>query len=279
MRQECYECHLKTIHQLSDRYHASDAKELKDSLLHLLKHNNYSGNPEFATLVQREARHFFKNDNLYAREKYSINEELLLDYAYWKQEVNRSSDPLLMAARLAVVGNIIDFGAHTVKDDVRKQVKDLLRTELKVNDISTLKSRILEAKNILYLGDNCGEIVFDKLLIETMQHPNVCFVVRGEPVLNDVTMDDANQLGMHKVCRVISNGYDAPSTLLEHCSPEFLREYEKADLIISKGQGNFEGLMESGDDRIYYMLIAKCEPIAEMLQVNKNDMLITRFNH
>jgi hypothetical protein len=140
-----------------------------------------------------------------------------------------------------------------------------------------LKNEISKAKSVLYLGDNCGEIVFDKLFIETMKHQNITFVVRGAPVINDVTLEDANQVGMDNICRVISNGFDAPSTLIELCSDEFAAEYNNADLIISKGQGNFEGLMESTHPNIFFLLIAKCDPIAKLLGVNKNDMVVSKL--
>jgi hypothetical protein len=131
----------------------------------------------------------------------------------------------------------------------------------------------------LYLGDNCGEIVFDKLFIETMDHPNVTFAVRGNPVINDATLEDAAQVGLDNVCRVISNGFDAPSTLLEFCSDEFAEAYNNADLVISKGQGNFEGLMESRHPNEFFLLIAKCWPIANLLGVGKNDMVVLKSVH
>ena len=142
-----------------------------------------------------------------------------------------------------------------------------------------LEKEIQKADSILYLGDNAGEIFFDRLFIETMNHPNVCFAVRGMPVINDVTLDDAAQVGMYQVCRVISNGFDAPSTLLEFCSTEFREVYANADLIISKGQGNFEGLMHENHPNTFFMLIAKCNTMANLLKVQKNGLLVTQFKN
>jgi hypothetical protein len=107
-----------------------------------------------------------------------------------------------------------------------------------------------------------------------MQHPRVTFAVRDQPVINDVTRNEARQVEMNKLCKIISNGYDAPSTLLEHCSPGFKRTYEKADLIISKGQGNFEGLMDENRSDLFFLFMAKCQPIAEMVDVERGSMLI-----
>ncbi|MFB6341410.1 DUF89 domain-containing protein [Saccharicrinis sp. FJH62] len=277
MRQECYSCHMKTVHHLLDKFKPEDddARIFTARVHSILKANDLPDNPCLATRIQRAAKEHFKINDLYAHEKFRINEELLRDYKYWKSIVENSDDPFLTAARLSVVGNIIDFGAHTVKADIRAQVHTLLTKDLVVNKVRQLKEHIRHVQSVVFLGDNCGEIVFDKLFIETFYHPNVTYVVRGEPVLNDVTTEDAFQVRMQDVCRVITNGYDAPSTLVQYCSTEFLEIFNSADLIISKGQGNFEGLMDSNNPNIYFMLIAKCDPVARLLKVKKNDMVIT----
>lgn len=102
-------------------------------------------------------------------------------------------------------------------------------------------------------------------------------MVREKPVINDVTLDDAQQVGMDGICTVITNGYDAPSTLLEYCSESFKEAYDEADLIISKGQGNFEGLLERKQPNLYFMLIAKCQPMSEKLGVSNGDMVVTNL--
>ena len=126
----------------------------------------------------------------------------------------------------------------------------------------------------MYLGDNAGEIVFDKLLIETIGNKNVTYVVRSAPILNDVTINDAKEVGIDNVAEVISSGYDAPSTVLSKSGTTFLNKYLSADLIISKGQGNLEGLLYENDPRIFFILMAKCDVIAETLKVNKGSFLV-----
>ena len=143
-----------------------------------------------------------------------------------------------------------------------------------MNHSIELKQAIAKADTVLYLGDNSGEIVFDKLFVETMMHPNLWFAVRGAPVINDVTIDDARYVGMDQVAEVISNGYDAPSTLPEHCSLEFQKLFNQADVIISKGQGNLEGLLEYPTDKeIYFLLMVKCDVIADILGVQKGSFV------
>jgi hypothetical protein len=134
--------------------------------------------------------------------------------------------------------------------------------------VSTLSS----AKSILYLGDNAGESVFDKILIEAMQKP-VTYVVREHPVINDVTMEDALASGIQEVASIISSGSDAPGILLNDCSDEFRHAFENADMIISKGQGNYETLSETTRP-VFFLLKAKCHVIAHHLGVNENDIVL-----
>jgi uncharacterized protein with ATP-grasp and redox domains len=157
------------------------------------------------------------------------------------------------------------------------QITNLFTKDFAIDQSEEFVYRLGESKKILYLGDNAGEIVFDKLFIETIQNPNITYVVRGKPVINDVTIDDARQTGIDEVCKVITNGYDAPSTLLEYCSEEFIQEFKKADLIISKGQGNFEGLMHIEHPNMFFLLMAKCKPMAELLGVNEGGMIIKKL--
>lgn len=133
---------------------------------------------------------------------------------------------------------------------------------------------IASANLILYLGDNAGEIVFDKLFIETINHPNLVYVVRGAPVINDATMEDAEYIGMSSITKVISNEYKAPSTIPYKSGKIFQGYFEEADLIISKGQGNLEGLLPLNDGRIFYLLMVKCFVIAEFLKVKKDSYVV-----
>ena len=278
MRSECYFCHIKSAQNLINKF--APSQQIRESFLfemqQLIIHNWNHSNPHLAASVHRLLKSKMEISDLYTKEKENANQILMNRYPHWKNFINSSSNPLYTAAKLAVIGNIIDYGAHSVPDDINKEIDLLLKKELTIDGSKELFEKIRTAKSILYLGDNTGEIVFDRLFIETMNHPNVVFAVKDAPILNDATFDDAEKTGLTKICRVISNGYDAPSTLLNKCSEEFLELYSQADLIISKGQGNFEGLMDENDSRLFFMLMAKCEPIAELLNVKKNDLVIIK---
>ncbi len=280
MRYECYFCHIKTVEKLIEKFKpdAVHAEAFVFSVHELLSQNKELANPFLATKIHRLAKEKLKHDNLYLEEKNHANQLLLGQYDSWKNRIAQSNNPLQMAAKLAVIGNIIDYGAHSVNGDITKQVNSLLSKDLKIDETSELIHRIRQAEKIFYIGDNAGEIVFDKLLIETLQHPNVVYAVRGKPVLNDVTLDDVKETGLDKICPVISSGSDAPSTILEYCSEEFISQFHTADLIIAKGQGNFEGLLHCNRSNVFFLLIAKCKPIAELLGVCTGDMVVKELN-
>lgn len=230
--------------------------------------------PELVAESHRVIRSILGIEDPYREIKEAFNDKMLARYGEFKDLVESAEDPFDMAARLAVAGNIIDYGPGK-PFDVDKTLRRVLSETFAVDEISSLKTAAAEAETILYLGDNAGEIVLDRLFIETMAHPNLWFAVRGKPVINDATACDALRVGIDKVAKVIGNGHDAPGTLLEHTSAEFRELFEKADLIISKGQGNLESLWGKTQKPLYFMLMAKCDLVAGHLGVENGDMVVT----
>jgi len=144
--------------------------------------------------------------------------------------------------------------------------------------MEAFQAAVNSAKKILYLGDNTGEIVFDRLLIEQLSPDRVTYVVRGAPVINDATMIDAENTGMTKMVRVIENGTDAPGTILSICSDNFLEYFNSTDLIISKGQGNYETLSEE-DKNIFFLFKAKCRIAARDAGCELGDIVVLKKEH
>lgn len=182
-------------------------------------------------------------------------------------KVRSASDPLAMAVRLAIAGNVIDVGVNggLTEDDARLSICNALNEPFD-GDVDVFRQAVDDARNILYLADNAGEIVFDRLLIEQLPMERLTVAVRGRPVLNDATMADAKVAGLSDLVEVIDNGSDAPGTILEDCSGEFRRRFAQADLIIAKGQGNFETLSDEKAN-ICFLFKAKCQVIAEHVSV------------
>jgi len=181
-----------------------------------------------------------------------------------REKIDASPDPLSTAARLAVAGNVIDLGApgEISEARVRESIERAIAEPL-AGEQDGFRDTILSARNILYLTDNAGEIAFDRLFIERLGPARVTAAVRGAPVINDATMADAQAVGLDRIVEVIDNGSDAPGTLLEDCSPEFRRRFAAADLVLAKGQGNFETLGRH-PGKIGFLFKVKCPVIAEL---------------
>jgi hypothetical protein len=188
-----------------------------------------------------------------------------------RNKVNRSEDRLLTALELAIAGNIIDFGVKN-NLNIKAELKKILLEESKIIHkksifhYSEIKKALKSAKNILYLADNAGEVVFDRILIEEIKriYPSkvVYYAVKEKPIINDALCEDAKVCGIDKFAQVISNGTDAPGTILTLCSKEFRKIYNNSDMVISKGQGNFESL--SGEKRpIFFLFMVKCPVVAK----------------
>ncbi|MFA8299307.1 MAG: DUF89 domain-containing protein [Hyphomicrobiales bacterium] len=278
--EECKKCQIRSVDLLVKRFSPDIEleKTFKDQA-NIIIENNKDNSPLLATKINRLASDLFQCNDIYKKEKAFANNLLLTHFDYWKKIVGSGELAFNKALKLAVVGNIIDYGAHSVPDDILAHVKELYRREFAVDDSERLYQDILNAKSILYLGDNAGEIVFDRLLIENIKHKNITFAVRGNAVINDVTVNDASEVKMHQLCKVIDNGFDAPSTILDYCNESFKEKFNEADLIISKGQGNFEGLMNCGKTNICFLLMAKCNYIADKLGVTKGDLVVKYLNN
>lgn len=166
--------------------------------------------------------------------------------------------------RIALAGNIIDSGPNTTlnKKIIINTIKESLSQNIDPEKIMQLKENIYSAKKILYIGDNAGEIVLDRLFIENLPTEKITYAVRGGPALNDATREDAEMTGMIDIVNIIDTGLDMPAAILGLCSKEFIKEYEDSDLVISKGQGNYEALSDERKN-IFFLLKIKCPVIAE----------------
>lgn len=190
-----------------------------------------------------------------------------------EQKLAVSCDPLKLALQYAMAGNYIDYGSMKNVDESAVMESLLNAKNIEINDMhyKCFKSEVLEAKSIVYLIDNCGEIVLDKLLIKEILKLNnnvkITAVVRGKPVLNDCTLEDAKYVGLDKIVEVIDNGTGIAGTVLSKITPQALNAFENADIIISKGQGNFETLHHCGKN-IYYIFLCKCKMFAERFGVD-----------
>ncbi len=196
-------------------------------------------------------------------------------YRHLKRKAEQAPDPRDLALRLAVAGNIIDLGPPENRPDETLEVmeQNALSGRLVIDDRAAFWRAVERAGRILYLADNAGEIFLDRLLVEYLPRDRVTLAVRGGPVINDVTLEDLDGTGFGEIAEVIDNGSDAPGTILEDCSAPFLQRYHAADVIISKGQGNYETLSRAGR-HIFFLLRVKCPVLARDMSCEVGESVV-----
>lgn len=212
----------------------------------------------------------------YEAVKEETNNEALRILPRIEEIIDGSEDPLDAALHLAVAGNIIDLGiGHEF--DLENDVIKILNTDFAINALEDFKQELNNKPQILYLGDNSGEIVFDRVLVERLLELGckITFVVKSGPIINDATMKDAETAGLINLVEVIETGSNDIGVNWQNCSEEFKKTFAQADLIISKGHGNFETCNERSEN-IYFLLKAKCEIVARAAGVNLGDIV---FKH
>jgi len=235
--------------------------------------------PSIGRDIHRIVKILSGNNDPYLEIKKDSNTLALKLMPSLKELIKSSADPFETAVRMAIAGNIIDCGQgdHVSEEKIQKTISQCLDQPITKKNFKELKEEIEKASNIVYLGDNAGEVFFDRLLIEELKGYPITFVVRGAPIINDALRDDARMAGIDKLVKVVDNGSDIPGTILEECSEEFKRLFFEADLVIAKGQGNYETLSDE-QKKIFFLLKVKCPVIAEDIGCKEGDMVIIRKN-
>jgi len=251
---------------------------LREVLASLAKMDLRQSPPAIGKHIHRLIRELTGQDDPYREVKAKCNQMALDLYCELQQRVEESDNPLDMAIRLAVAGNVIDLGVNSslADEDVHEAIDHAIDAPLNM-DLQAFQQAITGAETILYLADNAGEIVFDKLLICQLPTDKVTVAVRGAPTINDATMADAEAVGLTELVNVIDNGSDAPGTILGDCSSAFRQAFSQANLVIAKGQGNYETLSEVSKD-IFFILKAKCPVIATDLSCELGSLVVRRSN-
>jgi len=231
--------------------------------------------PETGDIIYKEVSKITGVIDPYKKIKESNIQEALSLYPELKEIIRKSDNKLLTAIRIAIVGNVIDLGVGK-EFNIVEDVKEILQQEFGILDFNEFEKHLEKANIILYLGDNAGESVFDKILIEELNKP-VIYVVRDIPVINDVTYQDAVDSGIDEVAEIISSGSSAPAVILTLCNENFLEKFNSSNMVISKGQGNYEGL-SNVDRSVFFLLKAKCHVIANDLNAKENDIILIGIN-
>jgi len=275
---DCYACFVRQALEATRMVGLDEARQeeiVKKVLKALIDIDPASTPPEIGGLIHRLVREHAGDADPYRTAKEESTREALALYPKMKRLVEGSAAPFETAVRLSIAGNIIDFGIAQRPDDLWQTVERVLDQDFALDDVRELQKACSQTEWVLFLADNAGETVFDRLLIEQIDVP-VYYAVKGQAIINDATYQDAVDAGVDQVAnKVISNGSDMPGTILSTCSPDFQERFRQAEVIIAKGQANYETLSEKGD-RIFFLLQTKCPVIARDVNVPVRSIVAKR---
>ncbi len=276
---DCVPCFISQAIALARHFAKNDVieEQIVRKVLKILEEFDYSLPPPRIAYEVYPAMYKILNDpDPYREIKHLYNQKVLDLYPRLKQLLDNSEDRFRTVVKLALAGNIIDFGSGT-SFSLEKTLERVLKTEPTIDEIELLFSEIKNASTIFYLADNSGEIGLDKLLIEELlPHAKVILGVRGGPTINDVTIEDAREVGLTDIVEVIDPGITLPGIWLEASSSRFQEVFKTADVIISKGQGNFETLNTRKEFPIFFLFMVKCDVVAKNTGLKIGDQMVAK---
>jgi damage-control phosphatase, subfamily I len=282
---ECAACFLRQTREALDL--ATDDESMKmditEKVLKLVSETYRRGavSNVIGTEVHRTIKNETGNQDPYSRER-EMSNDIASDFLPQVESLLGDKNNLENYVKIAIAGNIIDFGALGLDMDMEALIINTMEKDPTINNTNELENELKISKTVLYLADNIGEIVFDKILIERIKEYDVDVTValKEKPILNDACIDDAIKIGLDKVSRLISTGTDSIGIIEGDVSPEFMDLFKKSDMVIAKGLGNYEGLgeMDLEDKPVYCLLNAKCKPVARDIGVNLGDNIVLKLN-
>ena len=282
MRDACLPCIVNQVIKVAQQTGLVEKEALlKEVFLFLGNMNFDTTTPQVIGEIFEMVKRHTKNEDPYKETRAYYNQLFLKLLPTYEQKITDAKDSFYAAIQYAIIGNIIDFNPihNTMLEDVLAQIEELGKTNLELDNTDLLKKELLLAKHLLYLGDNCGEICMDKLLLKQIKNINpklqIMYGVRGKPVVNDSIAKDAYDVGIDEYAEIVSNGDGSLGTVLNRTSAEFKEKYNQADVIIAKGQANYECLSEENKN-IYFLLMTKCKLIADDIGVAEKKMICMR---
>lgn len=284
IQEKCIPCIVNQAIKAADMVGLKEKDDLLKKVFAYLSTIDFKGSStpeligEIFSLLKKETG----NEDPYLETRTRYNKMFLEQAPRLEQEINESGNPFLESIKYAIIGNIIDFNPiHELQfSDIEAYFVRMKEESLEVDDSALLRQEICRADRLLYLGDNCGEICLDKLLIKKIKELNpqcqVFFATRGEAVVNDSVEEDAYSVGIDAYAAIVSNGDSSLGTVLHRTSEEFQEIYQKADIVIAKGQANYECLSDEKKN-IFFLLMTKCRVIADDIKVPEKKMICMKI--
>lgn len=277
---DCVECIVGQITKATNLLQCDEklSKEIKSEVLRRSQNFSFEHTPPWVArdVYEYLAHKINKTDPLEEIKQQSIQTALSF-IPFIKNKLESSSDKLYTAIKASVAGNVIDFGAKE-QFNLKDEIENVFDTHFAINDYFILKEKLSTIDKLMILADNSGENVFDKVLLETIKelYPNIklYYATRGKPIINDITIKEAYQIGIDETATIISSGVDTPGLEIERASLEFIDLYKSMPLIIAKGMGNFECLENAQDDRIFFLFKVKCNVVANSINEDIGSIIL-----
>lgn len=278
---ECIPCFIKQ--SLEAARMTTDDEEIQTKVLQevmkYLQNVSFTNSPpKLSREVHEIIREITGSKDPYKKVKDHSNEIAKKDYSYLKKLVIESDDPLLMAIKLSIVGNVIDFGS-TKRFNVNDMIDNAIKQEFDTSSYLQFRLTLEQSETILFLADNAGEIFYDKLLLEELvkKQKQVTYVVKANPIINDALVEDTKFADIDKLAKVIEwdsgQRLSSPGMILSYASENFLEIFESSDMVLSKGQGNYEGLSDVDRD-VFFMLVVKCPLVAQDINSEVSKLIL-----
>jgi hypothetical protein len=275
----CVSCIINQSVKVADAINADDelSQTLTDSVTEMSKNFSFEHNPpEIAADVYEKMAFIAQKSDLYDEVKEFSTQKALSFVPFLEEKLKNSDDKLLTATKIAVAGNVIDLAA-AVEFDLEEELLKIFDTEFAHNDFLKMEKELVKAKNVVVLGDNVGEHIFDYIFVETLikLYPNATYtyMVRGNPIINDVTIKEAVEAGFHKLCNLQDSGVNTPGFAYTRANSKSQELFDNADIVISKGMGNYECLSDSHRENICFLLKVKCSVVASSLGNEIGDII------
>lgn len=281
---ECAACYLRQAREALDLATSDESLKMKimEDIIRTLGENFRNGavTNQMGTAMHRNIKKKTGNRDPYQDQREKCN-QIAQQFLPLIVKLLEDDNSLKNYLKAAITGNIIDFGALGLETDIKDLILKNMQKDLAIDHSAQLEKELKKAQNVLYLADNIGEIVFDKLLIEKIKEyqVKVIMALKEEPILNDACIPDALKIGLDAVAGLISIGTDSIGIIYSEISPQFREIFQNADLVIAKGLGNYEGLdeMDLGEKPVFCLLNAKCKPVAREIGVKTGDSVVMRI--
>lgn len=275
----CVACIINQSVRVADAIGASSSlsNELTSTVTQMSKEFSFDDNPpEIASYVYEKMAEIARKEDLYDEVKELSTKKARSFLPLLQDKLSSSDNKLLTATKIAVAGNVIDLAA-AVKFDLEEELQKIFHTEFAHNDFDMLSQKLARAKSVLLIGDNVGEHIFDYVFIETLKelfpHVKYSYMVRGNPIINDVTIKEAKEAGFDELCELVDSGVNTPGFAYNRANSYSKELFDTVDLVISKGMGNYECLSPSHRSNICFLLKVKCDVVASSLKKEVGDIV------